>query len=332
MSLLNANANERRLSVNGRNAYVTVNVDDNLINKTNKRTDDSLYLTAKPVNRARSCSPALLTINNCSTKESNSAVDRKLPENNNILSAPEVMLGKSTSEKKSFTVSTETINPSTGAIPKIGHPLNSDQKSQIQVGMDRYITVLKRGRSPKSSKIAPLAKLSKESNFDRPNNENRFSILQCEGNEPANIIRPAKPPPIYLREINSNTLVRNLISLIGENSFYVTPIRRGTIHETKIQVNSENDYRKVVTDFETHKKSFYTYQLKGSKGLQIVIKGVDSSVEPAEIKKSLEDKGFKIKNVINIRNREKIPQPLFRVELEPGDMKLKKMKLTLFIT
>ena len=127
-------------------------------------------------------------------------------------------------------------------------------------------------------------------------------------------------------------MVQGLISLIGKDSFYVIPIKRGSIHETKIQVNSETDYRKVVAHFETLKKNFYTYQLKGSKGLQIVIKGIDSCIEPVEIKESLEEKGFKVKNVINIRNREKIPQPLFRVELEPGDMKLKKkMKLTLFI-
>ena len=65
--------------------------------------------------------------------------------------------------------------------------------------------------------------------------------------------------------MNSNTLVQNLIALLGENAFYVIPIKRGTINETKIQVNCENDYRKVVTDLETRKKSFYTYQLKVAK-------------------------------------------------------------------
>lgn len=42
------------------------------------------------------------------------------------------------------------------------------------------------------------------------------------------------------------------------------------------------------------------------------------------MKEALENDGFKVKTVINIINREKLPQPLFRVELEPGDIKLKK--------
>ena len=188
--------------------------------------------------------------------------------------------------------------------------------------MDRYITVLKRERSPKSSKFAHAAKLSRE--VDRPISENRFAILQNESVEPPIVSKSSKPPPIYLREQNKNELIQHLISLIGENHFYVIPIKRGNINETKIQVSQENDYRKVVSDFEASKKNFYTYQLKCSKGLQVVIKGIDSNVDPIEIKQSLEDKGYKIKNVMNIRNRNKIPQPLFRVELEPGDIKLKK--------
>ena len=85
-----------------------------------------------------------------------------------------------------------------------------------------------------------------------------------------------------MREGNTNEFVRDLISLIGDNSFYVIPIKRGNINETKIQVNHENNYRKIVSYFEIHKKNFYTYQLKISKGLQIVIKGIDSNVEPIE--------------------------------------------------
>ena len=241
MSFLSANTSERRLSLNGRNAYVTLSVDENLVNKTNKKIDDSLYLTAKPVNRARSSSPALLTVNDNTTKESKSADVKKSSNNENILVAPEGMLYKSPSDNKSPAVSSNSINPMSGASPNIGQPLHSEQKPQVQVGMDRYITVLKRGRSPKSSKISSLPKFSKDSDTDREKYDNRFSLLENETSEEINKVSSAKPPPIYLRELNSNSLVQGLISLIGKNSFYVIPIKRGSIHETKIQVNSETD-------------------------------------------------------------------------------------------
>lgn len=63
-------------------------------------------------------------------------------------------------------------------------------------------------------------------------------------------------------------------------------------------------------------ESFNTYQ---SEGLRDVVKGIDD-----KIKNVLEEKGYKIKNLFNIRSREKNPQPIFRVELEDGDVLLKK--------
>ena len=79
-----------------------------------------------------------------------------------------------------------------------------------------------------------------------------------------------------------------------------------------------------MTEFEKNKTSFYSYQLKSAKGMQIVLKGIDSYVNPEEVKDALMIQGFKVKNFTNIMNREKIPQPLFRVELEPNNIQLKK--------
>lgn len=220
------------------------------------------------------------------------------------------------------TVNYNNDQTSKGAIPKQIRPIISTPKTSVQTGLDRYITVVKRKRSPKSGKIASSSKLLKDD--IAPNTQNRFSILDEESSDEPAKGKPSKPPPIYLREQNSNELVKSLVELIGENSFYVIPIKQGKIVETKIQVLHEDSFRKVVSSFEKQSKKFYTYQLKSSKGLQVVIKGIDSFVDPLELKSELENKGFKIKAVVNIRNRENIPQPLFRVELEPGDLKLKK--------
>lgn len=99
--------------------------------------------------------------------------------------------------------------------------LNSDctvPKPKVQLGMDRYVTVLKRGRSPKSSKIAPVAKITRDEHIGRGN---RFAALQDSSEEPITGTKTFKPPPIYLRQKNSNTLIKKLIAAIGENSFFV---------------------------------------------------------------------------------------------------------------
>lgn len=56
----------------------------------------------------------------------------------------------------------------------------------------------------------------------------------------------------------------------------------------------------------SEKKIFYTY-----------IPAQDRCVYSDDSKSGLEEKLFKIKNVFIIRNRERVPKPMLRVELEP---------------
>lgn len=307
MSFSNSPSSERRLSVNGNNAYIILNSQNNsnLVNLHDPNFNQH-YLTAKTNSRARSCSPSL----------SIEKIHSEQTEKMTTVNASSVCKDINT---------VDTANGNNAQKPKGALPKPSTPKTSVQTGLDRYITVVKRQRSPKSAKIASSSKHLKDD--IAPKSQNRFSILDEVSNDEPVKGKPSKPPPIYLREQNSNELVKSLIELTGENSFYVVPIKRGKIYETKIQVLHEDNFRKVVSALEKKGKNFYTYQLKSSKGLQIVIKGIDSCVDPLELKSELEDKGFKIKVVVNIRNRENIPQPLFRVELEPGDIKLKKSEV-----
>ncbi|GBP01195.1 hypothetical protein EVAR_101691_1 [Eumeta japonica] len=56
-----------------------------------------------------------------------------------------------------------------------------------------------------------------------------------------------------------------------------------------------SDYRKMTAEIDKDKKDYYTYQLKSAKSMQIVLKGIDSCVDPFE--------------------------PMFRAELEPSNTK-----------
>lgn len=209
------------------------------------------------------------------------------------------------------------ISPRASKLNEVGN--------KIQTGMDRYIQITKRKLSPQSAKINSAAKVTKV-NPVALSNENRFAALSSDdGSEKLPSVAPTiKPPPIYLRERNTNALVKKLTELIGTNNFHVIPLLKGNIHETKIQIYAEKNYRLVVTNFDSSKRSYYTYQLKSSKGLSVVIKGIESDVDPDEIKEALGEAGFIAKSVFNIKNKEKRPQPLFRIDLEPESKKLKK--------
>lgn len=285
---------------NSRNAYIILSSPCGSRENLRDPEYNKHYLTAKPLLKTNEkLSASVPNLNKCTERSLNKE------ESNN---------------ERSLISSVGTAKSSPKPSGNEQHN-NNVQKPRIQVGMDRYITVLKRGRSPKSSKIGSSAKVPRE---DEANRNNRFAILADSAEETNLPTRNSKPPPIYLREKNSNTLIRKLISIIGENSFFVSAIRRGNIDETKIQVNGEKEYRTVVSEFEKTNKSFYTYQLKSAKGLQVVLKGIDAGVDPEDVKSGLIKLGFKVKHVINIKNRERIPQPMFRVELEPADLNLKK--------
>ena len=336
---------ERRLSINGRNAYIFLNGES----VKNKNICDPQYnknyLTAKPLERARSCSPVIqLHEENTQTiSPTKNCLEQNIKENMKKQNITTTMDLKTT---HSMPVNTQACNPlptitseslklfnpsssadkndgtHKGAIPK---NKISTTKSEIPTGMLRYVSINKRNLSPQKS----LTSAKKQKVINKPLMSNRFALLSddMETNhtkDDNSNKKSSKPPPIYLREPSSNNLVKSFIELIGKNNFHIVPIRKGGVQETKIVVYTEDCYRKISLYLNDCKKNFYTYQLKSSKGLTVVIKGIESSVEPVEIKEALEELGYQIKVVVNIFNKDKIPQPMFRVELEPNEEKLKK--------
>jgi len=213
---------------------------------------------------------------------------------------------------------------------------SSSMQTAIATGMDRYITITsKRKRSPQGERNAPKHNTKKKQvnsaqnlqTSNNPLNNNRYAPLtnlnENQTSTSTQASKEPKPPPIYVRERSSSTLIAYLTRLVGDN-FHVVALTRGNLHETKVQVNTEDSYRTVVKDLEANNKNFYTYQLKSSKGITVVIKGIDSDVDPNEIKEALGEQGFHAKAVTNIFNKKKEPQPIFRVELLPDSTKLKK--------
>jgi len=94
-----------------------------------------------------------------------------------------------------------------------------------------------------------------------------------------------KPPPIYIREKSTNGLVNSLICPIGQSNE----------NGGKLQKSHKLSYCKQNPD-----------------------------VKPEKIAEALKEKGFCAKSVHNIKNRNRQPQPLFKIELKPENKLLKK--------
>lgn len=309
---------QRRLSLQRNNAYFVVR----------SITPDPIKNHDLPITseRARSCSP--------STFKGTVEMPEQVQAKHLCLSTGSVTPAviKTTTPpvhaRSTMTASSAEQAPKTNSL--CAAPSAKKSSSTIQTGIDRYIQI-KRKLSPQNSSMGNKPKINCDitrQKTNMPNNDNRFAILADDlddlPNSDKDIKKTPKPPPIYIREKSSSALVNKIMDLIGKDSFHIIPLTKGNIHETKVQVKTEVNFRALTKYLNDAKKNFYTYQLKSSKGLQIVIKGLELEINPEEISGALIEQGFKPKSVINIFNKDKKPQPLSKVELEPDSCALKK--------
>ncbi|XP_039968629.1 uncharacterized protein LOC120780417 [Bactrocera tryoni] len=183
-----------------------------------------------------------------------------------------------------------------------GENVPSKKGPSVQTGIDRYINV-KRKLSPIKTAVNTKKFQANTPNTKKPEilNGTRFTLLSKEEpNDEAKGITTvvnAKPPPIYLRERSSNALVSKMSNIIGTNNFHIVPLKKGNIDETKIQTYTEKSIMEIVKFLSNNNKNYYSYQLKSSKGLVVVIKGIESSVDSNDVREALEEGGFSIKSV-----------------------------------
>ena len=206
----------------------------------------------------------------------------------------------------------------------VGSSSSSNHDNSIQTGIERYgfITVKRKG-SPQSR--PGIKKFVNENNTVET--KNKFQVLTEEIVNEKEVLqdKTEKPPPIYIREKCSKGLV-DLLKKLVDTRFFVVPLKRGTIDETKVQLMNVKDFRTVQDNFDKNEKYYYTFQLKSARGFEVVLKGIESNVDTAEIKEDLERQDFKTKQIFNIFNKNKIPQPMYKVELQPTTIKYKKME------
>jgi len=109
--------------------------------------------------------------------------------------------------------------------------------------------------------------------------------------------------------------LRNAISNeIGNDSF----ICKSTTTHLKIQTNSPENYRKLIHFLNDQKAEYHTFQLQSDKSFRVVIKNIHSTTDPSEITSALEEIGFTVRQVTNIKHHQtKISLPLFFVDLAP---------------
>lgn len=121
-----------------------------------------------------------------------------------------------------------------------------------------------------------------------------------------------KIPPIYLYEVKNHTEIITDLNKLIENQDYTTKFSSNFL---KINLNSENDYRKVTKFYKDNKIQYHTYQNGKDRPVSVVLKNVPISLTNEEISQELEKYNLPIIRVTRLTNKEKKPMPICAVDL-----------------
>lgn len=208
----------------------------------------------------------------------------------------------------------------TNLIPKTGINPNQNTKTQKRrlnhsppnnEQINKFIKL--------SNRFTPLEIETVPDKIINKTNKNNTSVPISTSSEihPSQGVKPVeKPPPIYLRIPIPSDLLKEINSITKKN-FFLTCIRKGEITENKIQLPTVESYRTITNIMDHNDLPYYTYQIRSKRGQIVFIRGLDPEIDKTIIKEDLEDKGFKVKSILNITNKNKVPLPIFKIELDP---------------
>lgn len=126
-----------------------------------------------------------------------------------------------------------------------------------------------------------------------------------------------KPPPIFIPDIKD---VRKMIETI-EHAVPKDQYVYKCLPQSKVKINTitSDYYRKLVKLLKDHDVAFYTFQFKHERSFRVVLKNMHFSTDTEDIKNSLEEYGFKVRNVSNAKSfKTKMPLNMFFIDLSPS--------------
>ena len=143
------------------------------------------------------------------------------------------------------------------------------------------------------------------------------SIVYPPANKPhTNPVRDPPIPPIFVKNIvNFSAFKTTLINITSPNIFTC----RAFSSYLKIQPLSRLDYNSILDYLHQTDASFHTYTPRHLRTYRCVIRNLHHSTLVPDIINALADLGHNVKYVHNAKNKDRVPLPLFFVEILPQD-------------
>lgn len=149
------------------------------------------------------------------------------------------------------------------------------------------------------------------------NIEPEKSTNEDKSNENKPNERTPKPPPIFVYDVKDYpSMITKLNDILEEEQYDTKTMADNTV---KINTKTPEAYRSLARFMKENNIIHHTYQPKEDRSYRVVIKHLHHSTDISLIKNELQSLGHKIRNVINIKQRQtKEPLNMFFVDLEPA--------------
>jgi hypothetical protein len=125
-----------------------------------------------------------------------------------------------------------------------------------------------------------------------------------------------KPSPIYVSDVTTISPLIQLLEQIVEQQYELKAL---TNNHVKIQPKNSDSYQTIVKVLAEKQAEFHTYKSKEERNYRVVLKNMQYSINPEDIKMGTEKLGHSIRNIWNIKQyRTELPLFMFFVELQPA--------------
>lgn len=193
--------------------------------------------------------------------------------------------------------------------------------------------IIKTGKRLNSPGISPASKgINTKQNKFTYTTPNRYEALNISDNETEiniekegenenmqteNTILPPSPPPIFITSpVNYQNFCNQIKTLIGDEEF----LCKTTTKNLKLTLKSSQSFRQVIKLLNDNSVEYFTYQAKEEKSYRVVLKNLHHTTPTELITKDLNELGFSVRNITNIKNKNQpnTPLPLFFIDLNPA--------------
>lgn len=178
--------------------------------------------------------------------------------------------------------------------------LPSSPTSPFSAANSSATTTIKKSRffiSP--NRYSVLAEDGTNSNNSNDNNSD-YDDTQSQGSVHSTTHAQKKidlPPPIFVKGVKDFfELSKELAVITGPDSFSC----KSTSSHLKIQLDTPDNYRKIIHFLKDNDAEYHTYQLKSDKAFRVVLRNLHPSTPVSEISAAIEEIGHSVRQVTNI--------------------------------